>query len=297
MLRWRVAISVILIPLLFGIFYLDARLGSTAPFLLALTLLLGVRGSWELADLFRERATGLNLPAVYVCVTGILLAGWLPHFQNESLDRIELTPMAVAMTLSILLLGALATARFSKPGRQIETLAMELLIVCYIGILLGMTTQLRWVAGSEAGYLVLGSVLVCTKGGDIGGYFVGKRLGRRKLAPVLSPAKTLEGLVGAVIAAAIAGWLWLQFATPIILRGAEPPAWPYAMIYGAFLGLAGAIGDLCESLFKRDVGRKDSAALFPGFGGLLDILDSVLFAGPVALLIWKVLPLATWLDS
>jgi phosphatidate cytidylyltransferase len=65
--------------------------------------------------------------------------------------------------------------------------------------------------------------------------------------------------------------------------------------YGLIIGLVGLVGDLCESLIKRDVGRKDSAALMPGFGGLLDLLDSILYAGPVAYVLWRTLPLATGL--
>ena len=65
-------------------------------------------------------------------------------------------------------------------------------------------------------------------------------------------------------------------------------------MYGSILGLVGLIGDLCESLIKRDCEKKDAAELMPGFGGLLDLLDSVLFAGPVALLLWWILPLKTW---
>jgi phosphatidate cytidylyltransferase len=65
------------------------------------------------------------------------------------------------------------------------------------------------------------------------------------------------------------------------------------VLYGIIMGLVGLIGDLCESLIKRDVGQKDSAPLFPGFGGLLDLLDSVIYAGPVAYLLWLTLPLAS----
>jgi phosphatidate cytidylyltransferase len=66
-------------------------------------------------------------------------------------------------------------------------------------------------------------------------------------------------------------------------------------VYGLILGITGLVGDLCESLIKRDVGKKDSSSLLPGFGGLLDLVDSVLYAAPVAYVLWKALPLATWL--
>ena len=90
--------------------------------------------------------------------------------------------------------------------------------------------------------------------------------------------------------AAAGSWAWLQGAAPWLTK-AVPGPWYWAVLYGLVLGIVGLLGDLVESLLKRDVGQKDSAPLLPGFGGLLDLLDSVLFAGPVAYLLWLILPL------
>jgi phosphatidate cytidylyltransferase len=302
MLRWRLAVSVVLIPALVGIFCLDAWFGPTAPFLLGLVLVLALRSVWELHDLFRDRLSAqeggassvspLKFRLAAFCTVGLILAAWVPHFRGAT--AIDLTPVALCMALSVMLLAGRAAVRFDTPGGNVERLGIELLIVSYVGLLLAMTVQLRWVAGADAGYLALGSLLVCAKGGDIGAFTVGKLCGRHKLAPRLSPGKTREGAVGAVLGAALCGWLWLQFATPLFNPSWTPCAWWHAVLYGAVLGIVGLMGDLCESLIKRDVGRKDSAAIFPGFGGLLDLLDSVLYAGPAALLMWLYLPLATW---
>jgi phosphatidate cytidylyltransferase len=137
-------------------------------------------------------------------------------------------------------------------------------------------------------------MVIATKFGDIGAYTLGRLFGKRKMAPRLSPGKTWMGGLGALLFSALAGWAWLQFATPLFNADWQPPAWYLSLFYGAVLGVAGLLGDLCESLIKRDVGNKDSARLMPGFGGLLDLLDSILFAGPVAYLLWITLPLATW---
>lgn len=295
MLVWRVIISAILIPLLIGIFYLDAKVGEPAWLLLGLVQLLGFRSVWELTELLKGRFPRIQASVLYPCVSMILLGSWFPHLQQPAPSHLDLTPLALAMCFAVMALFAVQALRFREPGASVETLATELLIVTYVGLLLAMMSQLRWVAGQEAGYLVIGSLLICGKGGDIGAYFFGKRWGKRPMAPLLSPKKTWEGALGALVGAALGGWLWLRFATPMIVPGASPPAWYYAVVYGVFIGVAGMVGDLCESLLKRDVGRKDSAALFPGFGGILDMLDSVLYAGPVALLLWKVLPLATWM--
>lgn len=296
MLAWRVIISAILIPLLIGIFTLDAWIGEPAWCLLGLLGLLAMRSTWELTELMKERFPRIQPLVLYPGVGMIILGSWFPHLQAAPPTHLDLTPMALALCFAVMLLFMVEAARFREPGGSTETLAMETLILCYVGLLLAMTGQLRWVAGADAGYLVIGSLLMCAKGGDIGAYFVGKRWGRHKMAPILSPKKTWEGAAGAMLGAALGGWIWLTFATGFLMPGTTPCAWPVSVFYGCLIGIAGMVGDVCESLLKRDVGRKDSAALLPGFGGLLDLLDSVLYAGPVALLLWKVLPLATWMS-
>jgi phosphatidate cytidylyltransferase len=112
---------------------------------------------------------------------------------------------------------------------------------------------------------------------DIGAYFTGKALGRHRMTPVLSPGKTWEGLAGGMIAS-------VAFALAFNVR------WPVlgghltAIGFGLTVGAAGVLGDLAESLIKRDCGRKDASHVVPGFGGVLDVIDAVLFAAPVACL-------------
>ena len=294
MLGWRIAVSVVLIPLLMGIFYLDARCGSKAYFLLAFAELLVIRSVWECADLFRDRSKTLQIPAMFACAAATVAGGWLPHLAADAPDLADLNYVALFFSFAVMLLCASEAARFRGPGANIEVLGTEILIVSYVGVLLAVTSQLRWVAGHEAGYLVLGSLLMCAKGGDVGAYTLGRLFGTTKLAPNLSPGKTREGAVGAILGAGLCGWLWLKFATPWFNPDWAPPEWYWSVLYGCVIGVVGLIGDLCESFLKRDVGKKDSATLFPGFGGLLDMLDSVMYAGPAAYLLWTLLPLATW---
>lgn len=296
MLAWRLAVSAILIPLLILIFYLDAHSGASALFLLVFAEILAIRSVWECADLFRDRTKRLQLPAMFSCAAAIVFAGWIPHLGAHGFEAADLNAVAIVYAFAVMILCASEAARFRGPGGNIETLGTEVLIVSYVGVLLAVTTQLRWVAGDEAGYLVLGSLVVCAKGGDVGAYTLGRLFGTVKLAPNLSPGKTREGAIGAVVGAGLCGWLWLEFATPLFNTSWTAPAWYWAVLYGCVIGVVGLIGDLCESFLKRDVGKKDSAALFPGFGGLLDLLDSVMYAGPAAYLLWKILPLATWVN-
>jgi phosphatidate cytidylyltransferase len=109
---------------------------------------------------------------------------------------------------------------------------------------------------------------------DTGAYLFGVALGRHKLMPRISPRKTVEGAVGGLIAAGLVGWLCTRGITPFLtpLAGA---------VTGVVAGVMGQLGDLVESMIKRDVGIKDSAELIPGHGGVLDRFDSLLFTVPV----------------
>ena len=305
MLIWRLLVSSILIPFFFVCFYLDARMGSSAPILLVIVTFLAICGAGEMVDLLWTRSFTPNRVIVSACCTLVAAAAWWGRFGHMPIripsDDNTLAQVMLAYAMTILVLFLLATYRYREPGASMETLGAELLIVSYIGVLLGVVAQLRWVAGSDAGYLVIGSLLIVVKGGDVGAYFFGRLFGRRKMVPLLSPGKTWAGAVGALVGSAGSAVVFLHFATPMFTPKAESlwlsPVWYASAVYGLILGATGLVGDLCESLIKRDVGKKDSSSLLPGFGGLLDLMDSVLYAGPVAYVLWKALPLATWSHS
>lgn len=297
MLGWRVGISAVLVPVLIGIFVLDQRVGESAPYLLGLCLLLAIRGTWEFAELVRVRLFAPSFPLLAGGACLIVLSGWIGHASFLSLNidphpAISLAAIAVSFSLVVLVLFLRSAMKYSAPGQSMETLGVDVLGVSYVGVLLAVTTQLRWVAGAEKGYYVLGSLVIAVKCGDIGAYTLGRLFGKRKMIPRLSPGKTWMGFWGALLGAALGASLWLRFAPPLFGEAVQPAPLAWAILYGVILGLVGLVGDLCESLIKRDVGKKDSASLFPGFGGLLDLLDSVLYAGPVAYLLWLILPLA-----
>ncbi len=116
-------------------------------------------------------------------------------------------------------------------------------------------------------------VFAVTWSTDAGAYFIGMSLGKHKLAPNLSPKKTVEGAVGGLIAATVMSLVW---GTWIGLP------WYHCLLLGPILGALGQIGDLCESSLKRDMGLKDFGTLLPGHGGILDRFDSLLFTAPIA---------------
>jgi phosphatidate cytidylyltransferase len=107
------------------------------------------------------------------------------------------------------------------------------------------------------------------------------------MAPYLSPGKTWEGAVGAMLFAVLGSWVVFHFLRRHMIAGeiVELSAWQW-IAYGLLVGVTGMVGDLAESLLKRDAGAKNSSAWMPGLGGVLDVLDSILFAAPVAYLCW-----------
>jgi len=300
---WRVAVSIVWIALLISLFRWDATSGPSALILLGFCAVLSVRNTWELVRLLHTRSFEPGFKLSSFCTLAVLVAGWLHLFipweaaalSMNAADPLRQTGLiALVYAICVMVLFLRGAIRYREPGKAMETLGAELIVVSYAGVLLSVTAQLRWVAGDTAGYLALGSLLVAAKGGDIGAYTFGKLFGRRQMAPHLSPSKTWMGALGALVLASLSSWLWFEQVTPLFHSSWEPPQWHWTLLYGFLIGMVGLVGDLCESLIKRDVGRKDSAALMPGFGGLLDLIDSVLYAGPMAYVLWLILPLRTW---
>lgn len=172
----------------------------------------------------------------------------------------------------------------------------------YIALPMGMLVQLRQLA-SGAFYLLY--LLLVVWAGDIFAYFVGKSIGRHLMSPRISPKKTWEGAVASVVASVAVGWLLFHYALSIssfLLRvgliqrrdglfGLEQPAMGPVIVLTIVLNIAAQLGDLVESLIKRGAGVKDSGALLPGHGGMLDRIDAMLFAAPVLwyFVAWRVM--------
>jgi phosphatidate cytidylyltransferase len=168
---------------------------------------------------------------------------------------------------------------FREPGAAIPRLALTVFAVAYLGLFGSFLAQLRWVdTDPYRTSLILALTVFVPKCGDIGAFFTGTFLGRRKMTPVLSPKKTWEGFAGGLVASVLVA-VGLSFAGDVFRHGPLEAA-----AFGVVVGVAGVLGDLAESLIKRDGQTKDASASIPGFGGLLDVIDSVLFAAPVAYL-------------
>ncbi|MBI4342506.1 MAG: phosphatidate cytidylyltransferase [Candidatus Omnitrophica bacterium] len=158
-------------------------------------------------------------------------------------------------------------------------LATTLFGLAYVAALFSYLFYIRTIDPTQGAWLVLYLILV-TKMGDVGAYATGNLIGRHTLILRISPRKTVEGFVGAVLFSGLAGAAGSRLlgAQPIFGQSATPVL---TLLLGVFLGLIGQLGDLAESLLKRDCQVKDAGSLMPGLGGVLDVIDSLLFTAPL----------------
>lgn len=251
-----------------GIYWLDLN-GTTGlrqgALSAGLLLLLGIGGVHEYITLMR--GAGFAVARTLLLTTTVLLLGSAFFFGWHDLDK-ELYPLVSA---TLLLLFPLAVRSLGREDMQkgLELQGATLLGFIFLAwpMYLAMGTCLRCLPSA------LFVVLVC-KGGDIGGYCIGRLLGRTKLIPHISPGKTVEGALGSLAASML---LAVVLRGPL-LAGRVELSLPEALVTGAVLNFTTQTGDLIESLLKRRCGAKDSSRLVPAHGGILDLTDSLLFS-------------------
>lgn len=185
------------------------------------------------------------------------------------------------IVVGVMLSAALRRAMDRDSQQAIQRMAGTLLATLYLGGLAWFLIALR-VKQSEnftGSTMTVVMILLVVKFTDIGAYFGGRALGRHKLIFWLSPGKTWEGLICGLITAGAIGALCAPRVSEL--------SWQKAIIFGVVIGGIGQLGDLLESMMKRDAEVKDSSKLIPGFGGILDVIDSPLLAAPFAYLIFS----------
>jgi phosphatidate cytidylyltransferase len=290
-MRTRLLTGIVLIACLLGVAWADARV---APLRIRPgvefdgLLFLGIAAlllAPVLAIEFSRMARGAGVRAsALVCV----LAAVMGCLSVAGASWAE-TPRQLALLMALPPLGAVAFAAIAATrGQQVDGIAAACgaaaLSYVLIGLSLGCWSALR----SDTDAWTLAAVILVVKSSDIGAYFTGHAIGRHKLIPWLSPGKTWEGFVGGVaLAAGVGAALGAWGALPAITLQA-------GVALGLVMGFVGPFGDLLESALKRGAGMKDSGRIIPGMGGLFDVLDSLLMAGPVAwLLIVPPAPSAT----
>ena len=263
MLKKRVITGLWGIPLLIACVWFDKPL----PWFTVLVAVWGVLAVFE----FYKLAAGAKIqPLTYFGLVWTLLFIISPHFQYGFTVPLLLT-LAVILPLSWLL------GRPKKEGAFLGW-AWTLAGILYLGWLLSYLVALRGL-GDGRDWVFL--ALFTTFASDTAAFFTGRALGRHKLAPKISPGKTWEGTIAGVFAAIIASLLFTLLL---------PMSYAQAIVLGILVSIFGQLGDLVESLFKRNMGVKDSSRLIPGHGGFLDRIDSVVFAGVVVYyyVIWAI---------
>lgn len=252
--------------------------------LLPVAVGLAVAAADELIRLFASR--GLLLPGRLLRpgVAVVVLAGIVRPPEANAWPAAALSMPVIVLTVVLLAIMAVAVVDYRPDRRALERLAGAFFVSGYIGLMLSFLVALRFVVSSEGrpSILPLASLVAVVKGGDIAAYAIGVLFGRSRMAPLLSPGKTWEGTIASLVGStAIAGALLGGFA-PITV--AQPAGgW---LGYGLAVGLAGIVGDLAESLVKRELAAKDSGGALGGLGGVLDMIDSMLVAAPIAWILW-----------
>ena len=251
--RWLTALVALpLLALLIG-------KGGRTCFALVIGLAAGV-GLLEYYALVLSRAT--------IAIKAAGLAFGLALFASFSLGG----PAVTSAVLALALLGSAVTClgRFDLEASVPEALYKQVTGFIYIPFLAGHLILIRnWDQGVTWTFFLMAVIFA----GDTAAYYVGKTVGRRKLAPSISPGKTVEGAVGGLGGNLLLGFIFKKCCFPQFGWG----SWIALIIV---MGALGQTGDLFESMLKRSVGRKDSGIIFPGHGGLLDRIDALIFAAP-----------------
>lgn len=247
----RLVVAVILLPVLY--LYVT-KLPQVYFFVLVLVVSVVAQG--EFYSMYRVR--GEMKVAGTVCGIALLSA---MYFSRDLLPHILLP--------AFLVMAGLRLASKKDPSSSLHDIAPAAVSLLYIPFPLGFLFFLR---NGGSGWIVF--LFGCVWASDSLAYYAGKTIGRRKLYPEVSPNKTVAGAVGSLAGGAISGW-FLSLAAFVAMRQWE------AIAAGLIVGAATVVGDLVESMFKRDAGVKDSGGIIPGHGGLLDKIDGALFAGPV----------------
>jgi len=263
-LKQRLLTALILIPLVVW-----AVLGLSTPVLSLILVLFVLLGSWEWARLIGLQSTLARLS--YVAFIAMLL--YLSKFLLVTSENFIFAALVVAG-----LWWLIGTAWVFRYRGEIGLKPADTHIGLFIGVLVLIPTWLAMIyihAFSEHGPAMLLFVLVLIWAADSGAYFAGRKFGKHKLAPQVSPGKTIEGLVGGLVAAALFSVVGVgNFDLPV-LGGIG------FVVLSVIVMLFSVIGDLFESLFKRRASLKDSGQLLPGHGGVLDRIDSLTAAAPI----------------
>jgi phosphatidate cytidylyltransferase len=269
----RVLFAVVAIPVVLALVWVGGL-----PLALLMSLASGL-AAWEYARMV-QGAGGKPLAAATA-----MLGAAIPLLVHQAHSGRAIPSLTI---VALIVPALLVIAMFERgvEGTTVTSVGAAIFGAWYTGGVLAFAYAIRhsrFTATDLAGTLLVALPLILTWVNDAGAYFVGRAVGGRKLMPTISPGKTVSGAIGGLLTTLIVATLYIAF----VLR-------PYASLgmsvagmvtFGLVIGVVGQVGDLAESMLKRQAGVKDSSALIPGHGGVLDRVDSLLFVLPVAYLL------------
>lgn len=247
----RLVIALIVLPVLY--FYL---MKLPAAYFFMLLLIVSAAAQSEFYSMYRIRGVlkTLGLLSGIALLSAFFISGNL---------------VSVVLASSFIIISSVRLIGKKDPTASLNDTAPVMLALLYIPLLLGFQYLIR-----EKGPEWILFLYGCVWASDSLAYYIGKTIGKKKLYSEISPNKTVAGAFGSLLGGALAGWLLSTAFIPLI-------SFREAIAIGTVIGGTTIIGDLVESMFKRDAGVKDSGSIIPGHGGILDKIDGVLFAGPV----------------
>ena len=283
MLKQRLTFGTLLIALIALLAWLDQWIdGLSSPsvfpsdtfppgiIVFATLALLSAMGSRELSRIFRSKGVDIGTSiSMIVALVGLCVVGFTPENSSGTTGFAA----GISSVVVVFIAGLLYAIRSKRVEGAIAVGSGVLLIHVYMGLMLGFLLLIR----REHSVWLLIWVLATIKSCDIGAFFTGTTIGKHKLIPWLSPGKTWEGLVGGMVTSGVVGGIGAML---LHQSGFDAPSIPIACVMGVLMGGLGQCGDLAASLLKRDAGVKDAGTSLPGFGGVLDIIDSPILVAP-----------------
>jgi len=268
-LQTRITLGVIMFALFFGILLLDSIFRTDIGFG-CLAILAGGIGLYEFYNIASKN--GFSPFRISGIAAGVWLSVsyWLSIRTNLGIDyhffRQE--------TIVVLIFWLLLIQAFTRGTKDaIKNIAVTIFGIFYVVFLLSFAIALRHFPN---GLCIVILVLLVSKFGDIGGYLLGRKYGKHKLAKVISPNKTIEGACFSVLSSVLIAVIFNLIPQTRVI------SLQWSILFGVIVGFSALLGDLAESLLKRDANVKDSSHLVPAFGGVLDVIDCLLISIPVA---------------
>jgi phosphatidate cytidylyltransferase len=270
-MKTRLVTAAIALPLLIASIILPWWFPETVWIFVGIAVLALAAGLFEFFSLTKKLELKADAGVAYLGAAALVVA--------FIFDAPAKAPDLLFLTLALFIIGVLIsqTFRFQKDfSKMLTGIGVTTLGVLYIAFLGGFLVSTRvgfeHIPGLSTDLLLFFFVVMF--GSDSGAYFAGRALGKNKLAPAISPGKTVEGLIGGIVAAA-------GFAALCTLTFFPELPYKFSIPLAVVMAVVGVLGDLAESAMKRGSGAKDAANILPGHGGLLDRLDSLLFNAPI----------------